>query len=72
MKRLIVLLWLTILSPSIVLAHQSSAIYVANEAVLISNGQNKVLFDPFFHQAFGTYQLVPADTKQAIFQSLVK
>ncbi|MFT6990597.1 MAG: L-ascorbate metabolism protein UlaG (beta-lactamase superfamily) [Paraglaciecola sp.] len=49
------------------MAHQASIHYVANEAVLITNGDKKVLFDPFFHQAFGTYQLVPEDTKQAIF-----
>jgi L-ascorbate metabolism protein UlaG (beta-lactamase superfamily) len=49
------------------MAHQASVTYVANEAVLITNGDKKVLFDPFFHQAFGTYQLVPEDMKQAIF-----
>jgi L-ascorbate metabolism protein UlaG (beta-lactamase superfamily) len=49
------------------LAHQASATYVANEAVLITNGDKKVLFDPFFHQAFGTYQLVPEDIQNAIF-----
>jgi L-ascorbate metabolism protein UlaG (beta-lactamase superfamily) len=49
------------------MAHQASVTYVANEAVLITNGDKKVLFDPFFHQAFGTYQLVPEDTRQAIF-----
>lgn len=49
------------------LAHQASVTYVANEAILIVNGDKKVLFDPFFHQAFGTYQLVPKQTKEAIF-----
>jgi L-ascorbate metabolism protein UlaG (beta-lactamase superfamily) len=51
------------------MAHQASVTYVANEAVLITNGDKKVLFDPFFHQAFGTYQLVPLETQQAIFSS---
>jgi len=50
-----------------VLAHQTSVTYVANEAVLITNGDKKVLFDPFFHTAFGIYQLVPEYTQQAIF-----
>jgi L-ascorbate metabolism protein UlaG (beta-lactamase superfamily) len=67
MRQLIFLLWITIFGHSIALAHQASATYVANEAVLITNGDKKVLFDPFFHQAFGTYQLVPEETQQAIF-----
>ncbi len=37
---------------------------------MITNGDKKVLFDPFFHQAFGTYQLVPKETKQAIFSEI--
>ena len=67
MRRLVLLGWLTICGHSIVLAHQTSVTYVANEAVLITNGDKKVLFDPFFHTAFGIYQLVPKDTQQAIF-----
>jgi len=67
MKQLVFVVWLIMCGQSIALAHQASVTYVANEAVLITNGDKKVLFDPFFHQAFGTYQLVPADTKQAIF-----
>lgn len=55
------------LGQPIVLAHQSAITYVANEAVLITHGDKKVLFDPFFHQVFGTYQLVPEETKKAIF-----
>jgi L-ascorbate metabolism protein UlaG (beta-lactamase superfamily) len=67
MRRLVLLGWLTICGHSIVLAHQTSVTYVANEAVLITNGDKKVLFDPFFHTAFGIYQLVPEYTQQAIF-----
>ena len=67
MRRLILLMCLTIFGHSIVKAHQASVTYVANEAVLITNGDKKVLFDPFFHQTFGTYQSVPEQTKQAIF-----
>lgn len=70
MAKLIVLMWLIITGNQKVLAHQASVSYVANEAVLISNGEQKVLFDPFFHQAFGTYQLVPEDIKQAIFSGV--
>jgi len=48
-------------------AHQASVSYLANEAVLVTSGDKKVLFDPFFHEAFGTYQLVPEPIKQAVF-----
>jgi len=43
------------------LAHEkhATATYLANEAVLISVAEHKVLFDPFFHNDYGTYQLVP-------------
>ena len=67
MRILVFVFCLLACSHSLVLAHQATATYVANEAVLITNGDQKVLFDPFFHQAFGSYQLVPEDTKQAIF-----
>lgn len=48
-------------------AHESSARYLANESILISNDNQKVLFDPFFHKDFGIYQLVPANTLANIF-----
>jgi len=67
MRRLVFLLWLTISGHFTVLAHQASVTYVANEAVLITNGDKKVLFDPFFHKALGIYPLVPEATQQAIF-----
>lgn len=51
-------------------AHQATSTYIANEAVLITNDDKKVLFDPFFHQSFGIYQLVPEDIKQAIFDAI--
>ena len=43
------------------LAHEkhATATYLANEAVLILVAEHKVLFDPFFHNDYGTYQLVP-------------
>jgi len=67
MKQLLFLVCTIICGQSLALAHQSSITYVANEAVLITNGDKKVLFDPFFHQAFGTYHLVPDAIKNAIF-----
>jgi hypothetical protein len=52
MRLLFFLLWLTIFSHCDVMAHQASVTYVANEAVLITNGDKKVLFDPFFSSSF--------------------
>ena len=69
MIRPILLLCLMIYGHCPVLAHQASVTYVANEAVLITNGDKKVLFDPFFHKALGIYQLVPQETQQAIFNA---
>jgi len=44
-----------------------SATYLGNEGVLVSTAVGKVLFDPFFHNDYGTYQLVPEEIRSAIF-----
>ncbi len=51
----------TIFSSPLLLAHEkeATATYLANEGVMISAGDVKVLFDPFFHNDYGIYQLVP-------------
>lgn len=41
--------------------------YLGNEALLFSNGETKILFDPFFHNDYGSYQLVPESIRDAIF-----
>ena len=46
----------------------SSARYLANEGVVISHNKSKVVFDPFFHNNFNTYQLVPEEIRQKLFQ----
>lgn len=43
------------------------AIYLGNEALLIQVGVVKILFDPFFHNDYGTYQLVPEKMRADIF-----
>lgn len=43
-----------------------SATYLGNEGLLISSGNNKVLFDPFFHNNYNHYQLVPKNIHQAM------
>ena len=45
MRYLVFCVCLILSVQPVVLAHQSSATYVANEAVLITNGDKKVLFD---------------------------
>lgn len=54
--------------PLQVIAHnnETTATYLANEGVMISVGDVKVLFDPFFHNDYGTYQLVPEKIMNAI------
>ena len=41
--------------------------YLANEGVLITNGEVKVLFDPLFDNSYGIYQLLPTDMQEALF-----
>ncbi|NQZ83551.1 MAG: MBL fold metallo-hydrolase [Colwellia sp.] len=45
----------------------ASATYLGNEAVMIESGSHKILFDPFFHNDYNTYQLVPEAIRNAIF-----
>ncbi|WP_412972141.1 MBL fold metallo-hydrolase [Glaciecola sp. MF2-115] len=44
----------------------ATATYLANEGILISTDKVKVLFDPFFHNDYNIYQLVPDETLKAI------
>lgn len=46
---------------------KASATYLGNEGVLISTVVGKVLFDPFFHNNYGSYQLVPETIRKDIF-----
>ena len=45
----------------------ASVTYLGNEAVMIESGSHKILFDPFFHNDYNTYQLVPEAIRNAIF-----
>lgn len=44
----------------------ADATYIANEAVLVTQGDLKVMFDPFFISGFGTYTEVPEKMLAAI------
>lgn len=41
--------------------------YLANAGVMVAQGSSKVLFDPFFRNDYGVYDLVPAELEEAIF-----
>lgn len=55
-----------------ILAHQGSheqkaqTQYLGNEAVLVIVEGTKIIFDPFFHNDFGIYQMVPEAIRQDI------
>ena len=49
------------------MAQGPSAFYIANEGVLISDGETKIMFDPLFPNTYGQYLLPPEEMKQAMF-----
>ena len=62
MRTLLSALILSALSSAAVAHDPSSATYIANEGVLVTSGETKVMFDPLFREGFGTYLTVPDDT----------
>ena len=50
--------------------HATKAHYLANAGVMVEKGDAKVLFDPFFRNDYGAYDLVPTATEEAIFAGL--
>ncbi len=44
-------------------AHETEALYLGNEGVLVSHGGTKVLFDAFYSEGHGLYVLVSGDTR---------
>lgn len=66
-KYLLILLFLSLnIQPH---ENNSIATYLGNEAVMITNGEIKVLFDPFFHNNFNIYQLVPNEIISKLFEN---
>ncbi len=45
-------------------------VYLGNEAIMVSLEDKKILFDPFFHNDFGFYQLVPSEIVSKIHQGI--
>lgn len=46
---------------------KSSAHYMANEGLMVLQGETKVLFDPLFRNSYGQYQLLPKPMEEALF-----
>jgi len=61
------LLALALLIPASAAAHEpGEATYIANEAVMVTQGETKILFDPLPLSGFGTYPEVPMDIRGQI------
>ena len=45
----------------------ASAQYMANEGLMVVQGETKVVFDPLFRNSFGQYQLLPKEMEEALF-----
>ena len=45
----------------------SIAHYMANEGLMVVNGDTKVVFDPLFRNGYGQYQLLPKEMEEALF-----
>lgn len=54
-------------TPKVIASDDAQVMYLGNEALLVTNQGVKVLFDPFFHNHYGQYQLVPDDIRRKIF-----
>lgn len=48
-------------------AQNSSAHYMANEGLMVIQGDIKILFDPIFRDSYGQYLLLPAEMERALF-----
>ena len=67
MKRLIQCLLLIVSSATAVSQEHSTVQYLANEGLMVTHGDTKVLFDPLYDNSYGRYQMVPSEMVDAIF-----
>ena len=49
------------------LSHAQEAFYMANEGVMVTDGDTKILFDPLYPESYGQYLLVPEQMREALF-----
>ena len=45
----------------------ATAQYLANEGLMVTHNQTKILFDPLFRNSYGQYLLLPDDMEAALF-----
>ncbi len=64
MKIFSTLLLVYLLSNS---AIAQEAFYMANEGVMVTDGETKILFDPLYPESYGQYLLVPEQMRAALF-----
>lgn len=67
--RLLILILLAVQSTASCANGESTwrAHYLANSGVMIARGDTKILFDPFFRNDYGQYDLVPQEMEAALF-----
>ena len=68
--RIALLVGLAFWNQSIAAESPARVLYLANEGVMISKGDVKVLFDPLFETSFGQYQLLPKQMEKDLFAGL--
>lgn len=68
MKYILLIVLITLShSPSHAHEHQATATYLGNEGIMIQEAGIKIVFDPFFHNGYNNYQLVPENIRTALF-----
>lgn len=60
------LLFILCVSPAAHAQSESVVQYLANEGVMVTFGETKVLFDPLFDNSYQRYQMVPEEMRDAI------
>ena len=56
-----------LLTQQTVAAQEASAYYMANEGMMVTQGDTKILFDPLFRDSYGQYLLLPEAMETALF-----
>jgi len=68
--KIALLVGLALSNQSIAAEPSGRVLYLANEGVMISKGDVKILFDPLFDTSFGQYQLLPKQMEKDLFAGL--
>jgi L-ascorbate metabolism protein UlaG (beta-lactamase superfamily) len=70
-ERLFISLFLLLLATGSVSAKApssgSTAQYMANEGLMVVQGETKIVFDPLFRNSYGQYQLLPKPMEEALY-----